>query len=296
MTDKSNTAGILAMVMSCCVFVVGDTSMKFVMGDGVPPMQVLAIRGVIGCLICLAMIVALGSFGAISHAVNRWVMLRALGETLAVVCFVQALKRMPQADLTAIFQISPLLVVLGAALLFGERIGPARAVLLALGFAGAVMVARPGAAAAHAAAPLGFLGAILVAGRDLAARRTPPEVPTLVATLTTLVMVTVLAVVSSALFEEPVLPSGLSLGLLVMAGVLVLLGNAFAIYALRFAELGVLAPFYYTFTLVAVLAGYLVFGEVPNALALAGIVLIVASGVAVVLLGDGRRQSAGPVQ
>ena len=52
------------------------------------------------------------------------------------------------------------------------------------------------------------------------------------------------------------------------------------------------APFYYSFTLWAVISGLVVFGHLPNALALAGILLVVASGLAVVLFDDRRRRPA----
>ena len=55
-----------------------------------------------------------------------------------------------------------------------------------------------------------------------------------------------------------------------------------------------MAPFFYTFTVWAVISGLVVFGELPNALAIAGIALVVASGLAVVLL-DARRRRPAPV-
>lgn len=295
MSQRSNAAGIAAMVASCLAFVVGDSAMKLSMGDGLPPFEVLTIRGIVASLCCLAVILAMGQASQLHHALNRWVLMRALGETLALFCFIQALSRMPQGDLTAIFQISPLLVVVGAAVFFGERIGPAKWVLLAMGFAGALLVAQPGAATGYEAAPLGLIGAVLVAGRDLAARRTPEGIPTMVAALTTLVMVLISATIASALFEVQVMPEGRTPWLLLLAGVLVMVANFLVIYALRVAEIGVLAPFFYAFTLAAVLSGVIVFGDVPNSLALIGIALIVGSGIAVVLLDERvkRRATAG---
>lgn len=292
MVQRSNALGIAAMVASCVAFVVNDAGMKVAIGDGLPPFQVLTIRGMVASLCCLALILALGQARLLHHALNRWVLLRALGETLALFCFIQALPRMPQGDLTAIIQMSPLLVVVGAALFFGERIGPAKMVVLALGFTGAILVAQPGAATAHAAAPLGLIAAVLSAGRDLAARRTPAGIPTLVATLATLVMVLVSAAVASALTEVPVMPSGRTPWLLLMAGGLVVAANFLVIYALRVAEIGVLAPFFYAFTLAAVLSGIIVFGDVPNMLALIGIALIVGSGIAVILLDERQKRRA----
>lgn len=91
------------------------------------------------------------------------------------------------------------------------------------------------------------------------------------------------------------MPEGRTPWLLLLAGVLVMVANFLVIYALRVAEIGVLAPFFYAFTLAAVLSGVIVFGDVPNSLALIGIALIVGSGIAVVLLDERvkRRATAG---
>jgi drug/metabolite transporter (DMT)-like permease len=64
--------------------------------------------------------------------------------------------------------------------------------------------------------------------------------------------------------------------------------------AYRVGSIQSVAPFYYSFTLWAVMSGVIVFGHLPNRLALAGILLVVASGLAVVHL-DGRRRRLSPV-
>jgi drug/metabolite transporter (DMT)-like permease len=284
-TERSNAAGIAAMVLSAAFFVASDTCMKIAISGGLPALEVLALRGVVASAVCLGIILAMGQAAAIPQALNRWVLLRALGETIALFFFIRALTRMPQGDLVAIFQTSPLLVVIGASLFFGERIGAVRGAFLAAGFAGAMLVAQPGAASGYAAAPLALIGAVMVAGRDLAARRTPAGIPTMVAVLTTLVMVLFFSGIASVIVETPVRPSATDVALLVAAALLIIFGNFLVIFALRFADLGVLAPFYYAFTLAAGLVGFAVFGEVPNGLALAGMALIVGSGVAVVLHG-----------
>jgi drug/metabolite transporter (DMT)-like permease len=77
--------------------------------------------------------------------------------------------------------------------------------------------------------------------------------------------------------------------LLGAAGLFVVGGHFFIFMAYRIGPATTVAPFYYLFTFWAVISGLLVFGVVPNRLALAGIVLLVASGIAVVLL-DQREE------
>ena len=75
---------------------------------------------------------------------------------------------------------------------------------------------------------------------------------------------------------------------------ILIFGHFFIFMAYRIGPTGVVAPFYYFFTFWAVISGLLVFGQFPNELALAGIALVIASGLAVVYL-DNRKRKLVPV-
>ena len=288
MTNPSNLRGIGCMVLSTGIFVTVDTAMKIIMADA-EPMQVLFMRGVSASLWCLPVLFVLGHGLRLREALNRCVMARALFETLGVTMFVQALARMPIADITAIFQTTPLLLLAGVSLFWRERIGGPRIGLILVGIAGALLVAQPGAATASPYAAFGFLTALACAIRDMVARNIPREIPALVATFTTLLMVTVAAGLAMLAFETWTHPTSVHLGLLVAAGPMLMLSHMLVFLAFRLASAATVAPFYYTFTLWAVTSGYLVFGEVPNRLAMAGMALILTSGLAIVLM-DGRTR------
>ena len=290
--SNSNLRGIAAMILSAATFVTNDTFMKLAMAN-LPPLEVLTLRGIAGCLWCLPTLAVLGLLGHLPGALHRFVLLRAAFESAAVVLFVILLARMPIGDLTAIMQTTPLMVVLGVALIWREKIGPLRLVLCGVGFLGALLVAQPGTASASAIAPLGFFAAVFAAARDLTARRIPSEIPPLIATFTTIVMVMTTAAIGSWLFETAVRPAMSDLGLIVVAGLLLMFGNMFIILAFRLGTAGAVAPFYYAFTFWAVLSSVLVFGAIPNPLAILGIGLILGSGLAV-LLFDQRRPTAAP--
>ena len=85
-------------------------------------------------------------------------------------------------------------------------------------------------------------------------------------------------------------PSARHLTLLCGAGLFLMGGHFFLFTAYRVGSTHTVAPFYYTFTLWAMISGVLVFGHLPNRLALAGIVLVCASGLAVVLMDERRRR------
>lgn len=287
MAPTSNLRGIGCMIISAGAFVATDCCMKTVM-DAAPPLQVLFMRGVAGTLWSALAVFALGYAAETHWLVNRWVIARALCEVVAVGSFVLALAHMPLGDLTAIYQIAPLIVLVGAAWLFGDRIGPLRYGLIALGFLGAMLVAQPGSSAASPYALLGFLTAAGTATRDLVAKRISPDAPAFITGFSTIIVVMLAAGLGGALTETWKPPGGLHIGLMTLAGFLLIFGHFFVVTAYRIASIRAVAPFYYAFMVWAVIAGLFVFGDWPNRLALAGMALIVASGLAIMLL-EGRR-------
>jgi drug/metabolite transporter (DMT)-like permease len=293
MHHTSNLRGIVFMVLAGGTFVANDSFMKLVLADA-PPMQVLFMRGLAAFLWCLPLVFILGYGRDIHRVVNPWVLLRAAFEILAVTSFILALNHMPIGDITAIFQISPLFVVIGVSLIWGEKIGPLRTVLIALGLTGALLVAQPGSTSASPYAAFGFLTAIGSALRDLAGRKVPHNIPGIVVALTTIIAVMVAAGLSTVGFETWVPPSNASILKMLAAGLFLVGGHTFVFLAFRFAKAAAVAPFYYTFTLWAMLSGLVVFGDIPNWLSIIGIAFILGSGLASVAL-DQRIKNKGRI-
>jgi drug/metabolite transporter (DMT)-like permease len=293
MHHSSNLRGIVFMVLAGGTFVTNDSFMKLVLAD-TPPMQVLFMRGLAACLWCLPLVFILGYGRDIHRVINPWVLLRAAFEILAVTSFILALNHMPIGDITAIFQISPLFVVIGVSLIWGEKIGPVRMVLIALGLTGALLVAQPGSASASPYAAFGFLTAVGSALRDLAGRKVPHSIPGIVVALTTIIAVMAVAGLSTVSFETWVPPSNANILKMLAAGLFLVGGHTFVFLAFRFAKAAAVAPFYYTFTLWAMLSGLVVFGDIPNWLSIIGIVFILGSGLASVAL-DQRTKNKGRI-
>ncbi len=282
------------MLAGTASFAVGDTFMKVVTED-LPPFEVLFLRGVAASLACAVLLVLTGDWRAISGVRDHRALLRAGAETLGTLCYILALARLPIADAIAIQQMAPLVVIIGAAFLFRERIGPARLVLVLAGFAGAVMVAQPGPAGVSSAALFAFATALFAAVRDLFGRGVPARIPVMVVTFATNVMLMSAAGGLSLALETRSAPTIRNLEFLGLAGVFVTLGHIGLLRAYRIGRTAAVAPFFYSFALWAMLAGLIVWGALPGALALAGIALIVGSGAAIVAL-DQRRGGAEVVQ
>ncbi|HSU98921.1 MAG TPA: DMT family transporter [Roseiarcus sp.] len=283
----SNVRGVAAMLAATASFVVGDSFMKAVTAD-LPPFEVLFLRGIAASLACGLMLGALGHLRVIASALNPRALMRAAGETLSVLCYIVALARLPIADAVAILQTAPLILILAVAFLLRERVGAARIVLALVGFAGAFLVAQPGPAGISPPALFAFASALLIAARDLIGRDVPAHIPLMVVTFATNVMVMIASGTMSLAFEGWRAPTGWHLAFLGAAGLFVTLGHVGLLLAYRLGRTAAVAPFFYSFALWAVLSGLIVFGALPNALALAGIALIAGSGAAIVVL-DQRR-------
>jgi len=287
MQRPSDLYGIAAMLAATAIFVIGDTFMKLLTED-LPPFQVLFLRGIAATIACALLLALRREWTGWSDALSIRVLLRAAGETLGTLCYIIALAQMPIADVIAILQIAPLILMLGVAVLLREKIGPMRVVLALIGFAGALMVAQPAATGFSPATLLVFGSALMIAGRDLVARGIPNRIPATVVIFTTVVMSLLVAGLISFSVETWTAPTTGNLFLAGLTGLCLALGQVGLILAYRFGRTAVVAPFFYSFALWGVVAGVLIWGQFPNALALAGIALIIASGIAIVML-DQRK-------
>ncbi len=288
-SPSSNLRGIAFMAIATGVFSVNDVLMKLAT-EGLPPYQVLFLRGVMASLLMLPFVLLTGNGRHLHHVADKWVLLRSGCELVAVMCFIVALANMPIADLSALGQISPMLLLVGVALVYRERIGAARLVLVGFGCAGALLVAQPGLDGLSPYVALGLLTAVATAARDIVGRKVGSGIPAPVVAYGTLLVVMIGSGIATFAFETWVMPSPRHLLLLTGSGLLLSLGHLFIFMAYRNGATAAVAPFYYLFSVWAMLSGLLVFGTFPNTLALCGIGLIVASGVAAVLLDERRRR------
>lgn len=223
-------------------------------------------------------------------------LLRGLFLVGASIVFVLSLSRMQIAEAAAISFVAPVLVALAGGWLLGERVHPRTWLALAGGFAGVLLIIQPGGAAFTwwYLLPLGcafFFAGYQILTRKLAGRDDPITTlfyPGLVS------CVAVPAAFPAAAFQIPDLP--LHLGMIVIIGVLGAVGHFLLIRAHHDAPATLLAPFAYAQLVVVTVLGFAVFGQLPNALALAGMGLVSASGVGLIVASRyaGRRIAATP--
>ncbi|RJT38481.1 DMT family transporter [Mesorhizobium waimense] len=285
----TNIRGPLFMVVSTGFYLVNDTMMKLAT-SGLPSYEVLLLRGVAASLWGMPLLLLLGYGKQVPLILDRRVLRRNLLELAAILCYVVALANMQIADSTALGQITPLLMLVGSSILFGERIGGARMALIGLGFIGAVMVAQPTMQGISVYALLALGNAALSAARDLAGRKIGADVPGMIVAMSAVLVVLVGAGAAHLVSEPWVMPEARHLTLIAGAGFFLIFGHFFIFMAYRVGPTSAVAPFYYCFTVWAVISGLLVFGQFPNALAVSGILLVVASGLAIVSLDERKRR------
>ncbi|MBR0797393.1 DMT family transporter [Bradyrhizobium jicamae] len=273
-----NISGGLFMAAAMASFTMNDAITKAVSAE-VNIGEILVVRGLVSMVLVAALAAHRGALRSFRVLLIGPVALRVFGEIGGTLTYMAALSQIPLANASAIFQALPLVITLGAALVFGEPVGWRRWLAITAGFIGVLVIVRPGAEGFSRAALLALASVGFCAVRDLATRRIPTELPTLFITLVTTVTVTTAGAVSLVPLGGWRPPSGHALGLLALAAVLILIGYQCIIVALRTGDISAVAPFRYFALLWAMLLGYLVFGHRPDAAMLAGAGIIVASGL-----------------
>lgn len=278
MARSDNLTGAMLMMASMAAFTLNDTMMKTMAGQ-IPLFQLLFLRGL---LTTVAVAAIAWRTGALNTRLPRreWgiVALRTLAEIGAAYFFLTALFNMPIANVTAILQALPLTITLAAALFLREPVGWRRLVAIVVGFAGVMLIIRPGAAdfnfySLYTLAAVGF-----VTLRDLSTRRLSRATPSMFVTLVTSAAIMTFFGVAS-LTGDWVPMGGREVGLTAGAALMVIGGYLFSIMVMRVGEIGFVAPFRYTGLIWALVLGWAVFGEWPEPLTLLGAAIVAGSGI-----------------
>ena len=267
-------------------FVTNDSLVKYV-SQTLPGSQLIFIRGLFAIVLVLAIAHAMRATGHLGALREPRVLLRAGFDAFATMTYLTSLFHLPLANATAINMATPLFITLFAVIGFSEKVGPRRWAALATGFAGVLLVVQPTAAGFNAYALLCLGGTLLHASRDLTTRTIAARIPSIIITLSTAIAVTLLAGVFGLVTRDWQPVNAQQLGLLAAASVFLSGGYYLLTVAMRSGEMSLVAPFRYTGLLFALVLGFLVWGDVPNALAWAGIALLVGAGI-VVLHGERR--------
>ncbi|MEM0946645.1 MAG: DMT family transporter [Pseudomonadota bacterium] len=309
MTARPGLAiGLLLIAMVCIS--INDMLIKEMSGD-YPLHQIVFIRSAIGICFTMVFLQFEGGFRALK---TRRPWLHALRAGLLVganVFFFAGLAAMPLAETSALFFVAPLMITLLSVPVLGQRIGPRRLVACGFGFLGVLVMLAPGQGGLkdtpHLTLLLPVLAASCYAGMQVMTRLLGSESPASALSFYIQAGFILLGAVfwfvaGDGRFAESVNDPSLEFLLRAWrwptpgdAWLLVLIGSMVGVLgytiaqAYRLGDPATLAPFEYVALPLAVLWGFLIFGEVPGLRSWIGIALIVGSGLFVFL----RERSRG---
>lgn len=263
--------------MAMAGYVCNDALIKLAVDD-LDLFQSIFIRGIFISLFLATIARLRGELVDVRQHIHRPVLLRMTMEMVATICYLLALTHVAIAPLTAVLQLVPLAVTLAAAWILKEAVGWRRYLSVTAGLVGVVLVVRPGTEDFSAWYLLGFAAVGLIIVRELATKRVPPSVPSLVLALATAIIITGMGgAVSIFRGWEPL--TGRAVAQLISAAAFLAVGYVGSVVTIRTGEVSFTAPFRYTVLLFAIVLQLVVFGDTPDALTLVGSAIVALAGL-----------------
>lgn len=274
-----NLRGALFMALAMACFTVEDSFLKAA-AQTLPVGQVLISFGILGLLAFSAMAIMAGERPLAPAMLSRVMLVRSAFEIVGRLFFMLAIALTPLSTASAILQATPLVVIAGAALVFQERVGLARRIAVAIGFAGVLLILRPGGEGFGLLSIFAVIATLGFAGRDLATRAAPLSMSHRQLGVAGFMMLILAGLIALPFGPAPVWPDP-SAWASVLAGALCgVVAYTSLTIAMRTGEVGAVTPFRYTRLVFAMIAGIAVFGEQPDLWTLAGGALIILAGIA----------------
>lgn len=272
-----NQRGAAFMTASMAGFAVEDVFVKAA-AQTLPLGQVLLTIGLVGMLIFAAMAARQGEALLPPAFLSRPMLIRCGFEITGRLFYGLAITLTALSTTSAILQATPLVVVAGAAMGFGERVSLQRWLAVLIGFVGVLVILRPGSdfSALSLLAVVGLLG---FAGRDLATRAAPKGLSNRQLGALGFAMLATAGAILMVVNGGGTVPS--SLGLVCLAGgtLFGMLGYHALTYAMRTGEVSAVTPFRYTRLVFAMVLAIALFGERPDFATWIGAALVVGSGI-----------------
>ena len=272
---RTKTLPILLMIGAVFCFASMDATAKYLMKEIGPAQTIWARYTVQAILVTVLILPKISVYGRTKYPKLQF--LRSVALMMATTLFFFAFSRLGLAEASAIFNISPVLITLGAFLFLREQIGPRRVIGILVSLLGALIVIRPGSGVftIYAILPLG--AAIFYSTYSLATR----FVGTDESPWTSLFYSAIFGAICYSIYIvfnwNPM--SNNALLLTIIIGLFGTAGHICLIRALTLGEASLVAPFIYTNLLFTTIWGFVLFGNFPDFWAIVGALIIVAAGI-----------------
>ena len=279
-------AGMLLMVVGIASFACMDAIVKWLTGI-YPLLQVIAMRSWCGFPFLLLIVHLHGGFSRLETRRPGVHLLRFLFVLGLTSFFFWGLSKMKLADAVALTFVAPILVAILSVPLLGESVGRHRWTAILAGFAGILVMLRPGSSLFQWASVVVLLSALCYALLMVSTRRLKSTENT-----EALMFWPATGVAVTGLFIAPiqwVTPAAVDLLLFVAAGMFGSFGIVCLTHAFRLAQAALVSPFEYTALIWATLLGYLLWGDLPDRHTLLGASIVIASGLYILYRETLRR-------
>ena len=273
-----NLRGILFMILAMAGFALEDLFIKL-LSLHLPVSQILITLGFSGA--CVFFITALLTHAPILHKdlLNKTLIIRTFCELFAALFFVSAIALTPLSSATSILMATPLMVTIGAAVFFEEKVGWRRWTAVMIGFCGVLLILRPGFDSFMPASLLAVISTVFLAIRDLVTRAMRFEISTTTVSMYAFFACGISGFIAMPFYSAMVMPSSGEVMYLISATVVGVIGYYAIVLATRNGDASVISSFRYSRLVFVMLLATIILAERPDLLTLSGAAIIVLSGV-----------------
>lgn len=282
LTENRPMLGVLLIIVATLMFASNDAANKYLIATYDVPL-VAAIRYIVHTLLMLAILAPTRGRELVTVRRKGLVAVRSICLVIGSLCASLALQVMPIAETTSIIYLSPIVVVLLARPILGESIGLLGWLAAAGGFAGVMLIARPGGGLDPMGVAFALGNVVVTVTYYLLSRVLARSERTLALLFYSALAGAICFGLAMPWYWFGSVPSLFEMALLVSLGLTAGIGHFCFTAANRYAEASLLAPMSYLHLLWAGLLGWLVFGQLPDGLGLVGMAVIGLAGVAVAL-------------
>lgn len=285
--DSRAIRGIVSMIAGGGALTVSDAATKWLTATH-PIGEILFVRALVVAVIIWLVVQVRRDRGALRIGRLRNQAARAGLAVCSTFLIVGSLARLPLNEVIAILFVGPLFIAVLAGPVLGERVGMHRWLAVLVGFAGMLIMVRPGGAAFQYAALLPVVAALAATLRDLITRRISGTESSTAILFYSMVALSLAGLATAPLGWRPM--DAADLATAAFTGVMFGLGHFFVIEAYRHGEATVVAPYRYGNLIWAALLGFVLWGEIPSLWVLAGTPLVVGGGLYLLWIERARRQ------
>ncbi|MDR9484018.1 MAG: DMT family transporter [Sediminimonas sp.] len=289
MTADRPLLGILLMLGFCVVAPMGDATAKL-LGETVALGLLLIVRFGLQALLLIPLVVLGGRIWRMQGKALALAGVRTVMHVAGIGMMFTALRFLPLADAIAIAFVMPFIMLLLGKFALGEEVGARRLLACCTGFIGTLLVIQPSFAEVGwpALLPLGValdFALFMLVTRTIARESDPIALQAISGVMACAVLLPPLLLLHDSGLPgfDAAWPSPREWSLLMLVGVLGTLGHLLMTWALRLAPSATLAPMQYLEIPFATLIGWIVFNDLPDGLALLGIVVTVAAGLYIIV-------------